>query len=287
MTIHTAYRRLLAALYDVYDNREAANICDLVIEHVTGQRKIDRIMYKDLPVSQKQEDELEAVEAKLISGVPVQYVLGEAWFADMKLYVNDQVLIPRPETEELVSWICTDLERHPNLANITLLDIGTGSGCIAIALKKRLKLVQVTALDVSPNALEVAQRNATEYNANIDLLQLNFLEQSAREKLGTFKIIVSNPPYIREQEAASMAANVLDHEPHRALFVPDNDALIFYQAIAEFGKSHLEKEGAVYMEINEHFGEEVQALFKNNGYVNVQVKKDLQGKDRMVKAIKA
>jgi release factor glutamine methyltransferase len=284
MTIQLAYKQLLAQLYPAYDNREAANIADWVIEHVTGQRKIDRIVYKDLDVSAEQQKKLASITKPLLQHKPIQYVLNEAWFFDMKLYVNEWVLIPRPETEELIEWIVEEESRIPNPEfGIFILDIGTGSGCISIALKNKIKEAEVYALDVSDDALEVAKQNAVQQNAVIEFLKLNFLDESSWERLPSFNIIVSNPPYIRKSEEQTMAANVLQYEPHVALFVPDEDALKFYKAIAGFAQRHLKTGGSVFVEINEALGQQVLSVFKVNGFENVIIKKDLQGKDRMIK----
>lgn len=283
MTIQLAFQQLLAQLYEVYEKREAANIADMVIEHVTGQKKIDRIIYKDLPVSAHQQAEIARIAGELFHHRPIQYVLGEAWFMDMKLSVNESVLIPRPETEELVEWMVEDI-RKSDKQEILLLDIGTGSGCIPIAVRKKIPGVVASAIDVSEDALQVAQLNSMDQQLAVDFLRLDFLNEEEWTRLGKYDIIVSNPPYIQQREAAFMHEHVLKHEPHLALFVADNEALIFYRLIAKFGRQHLQREGCIYAEINEAFGEAVVNLFKENGYKNVILKKDMQGKDRMVKA---
>lgn len=283
MTIHLAYQRLLAQLYEVYDNREAANIANMVIEHVTGQRKIERIMYKDLPVNEEQQKQLEKIADELLNHRPVQYVLGEAWFMDMKLTVNEHVLIPRPETEELVQWIIDDI-RKSGKKDISIVDIGTGSGCIPIALKKKIPAITVLAIDISNDALHVAKLNSIKQKADVDFLKLNFLNEEEWKQLGKYDIIVSNPPYIRQSEKVEMRDNVLKYEPSLALFVPGEDALLFYNTIAKFSRKHLKPEGKVYVEINEALGEKVVEVFKEFGFTNVVLKEDLQGKDRMVKA---
>lgn len=283
MTIQLAYRQLLAQLYEIYSDREAANISDLVIEHVTGQRKIDRIVYKDLFVNEEQQKQLEKFTAELLLHKPVQYVLGEAWFMDMKLTVNENVLIPRPETEELVQWITEDVKKSAS-KEVTLIDIGTGSGCIPIAIKKKICDAAVSAIDISDAALQVAKLNSVQQKVHIDFLHLDFLNRNNWNRLGKYDIIVSNPPYIRQSEQDAMSENVLKYEPHIALFVPDTNALIFYEEIAKFGREHLRQMGSIYVEINEALGEEVSDVFKENGFMNIIVKKDLQGKDRMVKA---
>lgn len=283
MTIQLAYQQLLAQLYEVYDSREAANIADLVIEHVTGQRKIDRIIYKDLPVNIEQQALIEKIAGELLRHRPVQYALGEAWFMGMKLAVNESVLIPRPETEELVEWILDDIKKSGN-KDISLLDIGTGSGCIPIAVRKKIPGVAVSAIDVSDDALQLARLNSIEQKVLVDFLHLDFLNDREWNQLGKYDIIVSNPPYIKQSEEGLIRDNVLKYEPHLALFVPDDDALIFYKGIAKFAKAHLKPAGSVYVEINEALGEDVVDLFKESRFDNVVLKKDMQGKDRMVKA---
>ena len=283
MTIQVAYKQLLALLFEIYDSREAANIADWVIEHVTGQRKIDRIIYKDLPVNEAQQKQLRKITSELLLHRPVQYVLGEAWFINMKLIVDENVLIPRPETEELVEWIAEDIKKSGNI-EVSLIDIGTGSGCIPIALKKKIPQVTVSAVDVSDAALIAAKRNAVQQKVSVDFLHLDFLNVDEWKRLGQYDIIASNPPYIKESEAAEMKDNVLKHEPHIALFVPNEDALIFYKAIAGFSQAHLKKPGSVYVEINEALGRQVVDVFTKEGFSNIILKKDLQGKDRMVRA---
>jgi release factor glutamine methyltransferase len=285
MTIQLAYKRLLAQLYELYDAREAANIADMVIEHVTGQRKIDRIMYKDLRLNEEQESRLDAIADELLAHRPVQYVLGEAWFMNMKFTVNESVLIPRPETEELVDWIITYVNSKKVEGRISIIDIGTGSGIIPIALKRKLTNAKVYAIDVSQDALNVAKQNAEHLQVSVECIKLDFLDRSQWHRLPTFDVIVSNPPYIRKSERAKMSIHVLQYEPNIALFVPDEDALIFYEAIGEFGKTHLKPEGSVFVEINEAMGAEVVQLFSEKGYKNVVIKKDMQGKDRLVKAV--
>jgi release factor glutamine methyltransferase len=282
MTIHLAYQQLLARLYEIYNTREAANIADIVIEHVTGQRKIDRIIYKDLPVDESQQEQLENYTNQLLQHKPVQYVIGECWFMNLKLIVNESVLIPRPETEELVEWLLKDI-KHLSKA-LSLIDIGTGSGCIPIAVKKRFPGLSVSAIDVSKDALQVAALNAVAQKVSVNITELDFLNESEWNRLDKYDVIVSNPPYIKQNEEAEMRNNVLKFEPHLALFVPDENPLIFYEAIAKFSQKHLEAGGSVYVEINETLGEQVVALFRNYEFTDIILKKDMQGKDRMVKA---
>ena len=282
MNISLAYRQLTAQLFEIYDSREAANIADLVIEHVTGQRKIERIVYKDLPVNEDQQKQLEKIAGELLLHRPVQYVLGEAWFMSMKLSVNESVLIPRPETEELVGWIVKDIKQSGN--ELSILDIGTGSGCIAIALKKKIPAATVSAIDISGDALQIALSNSIQQNAAVDFFSADFLNEEEWKRLSKYDIIVSNPPYIKQSERAAMKDNVVEHEPHLALFVPDKDPLLFYRKIAKFTQKHLNHGGSVYVEINEDSGKQVTELFEKQGFDDVIRRKDMQGKDRMIKA---
>lgn len=284
MTIHLAYQQLLIQLYEIYNTREAANIADMVIEYVTGQRKIDRIVYKDLPVTEDQQKQLKKIGNELSDNRPIQYVLGEAWFMEMKLLVNESVLIPRPETEELVEWILTDIKQS-GIKNFSLIDIGTGSGCIPISLKKNIPEATIAAIDVSADALQVAKINSLQQKAAIDFLNLDFLNENEWNQLGKYDVIVSNPPYVKRSEEAAMANNVIKYEPHLALFVTDEDALIFYKKIAKFSQKHLKPGGSVYVEINEALGEQVAQLFKKKEFNDIILKKDMHGKDRMVKAV--
>jgi release factor glutamine methyltransferase len=284
MTLQLAYKQLLAQLYNIYETREAANIADWVIEHVTGQKKIDRILYKDLPVSIEQQQRLETITSQLLQNKPVQYVLNEAWFCNLKLYVNEHVLIPRPETEELVDWMVKEIIEKKDKRQNSILDIGTGSGCIAIALKKKLNNIDVHAVDTSSEALKVATKNATEQEVCITLLEMDFLDKVQWNTLPKFNVIVSNPPYVKESEMQTISRNVLKFEPHIALFVPDEDPLKFYKGIAAFAQSELYEDGSIFVEINEALAPQVTTLITESGFDNVTLRKDLQGKDRMIKA---
>jgi release factor glutamine methyltransferase len=299
MTIQKIYQQLLFQLYEMYDKREAANIADMVIEYITGYKKTDRIINKQFLLTEKQIQLLNDYTIQLLQHKPAQYVLNEAWFAGIKFYVDANVLIPRPETEELVELIVkevsgfqssisglqiTDLSFTTHYSPLTILDIGTGSGCIAVALKKKLSPVEIHALDISKGALNIAKRNAAAQQTQINFHLLNILDKNEWSKLPAFDIIVSNPPYVKQSEANAMHKNVLQHEPHIALFVPDEDVLLFYRTIAAFGLRHLNTHGKLFFEINETLGKEVHDLLVHDGYKNIEVKKDLHGKDRIVKA---
>lgn len=281
MTVQSAQLHALTQLKLLYDEREAANITDLVMEHLTGQKKIARLLDKHHEMPGDQVLRLEAILKELSTHRPVQYVLGEAWFAGMRFRVNEHTLIPRPETEELVDWIVETIQK-PKVKSQNILDIGTGSGCIAIAIKKKLPGLTVTAIDISEEALAVANQNAGTLQATVTFLSFNFLDEAVWDQLPTFDIIVSNPPYIKQSEHQTMARNVLDFEPAIALFVPDEDALLFYSKIAAFAKTNLTQGGSIFLEINEALGSEVAELYNNKDY-DVELKKDLQGKDRMAK----
>lgn len=284
MTIQAAFTQLITSLTPVHDQREAANIAHIVMEHVTGLSKMDRIVYKDRELTAEQTTRLQQSLAALLERQPVQYVTGSSWFYGMELQVNAHVLIPRPETEELVEWIVQDV-RNSKLPQRRILDIGTGSGAIPLAIKKELPTAIVWALDVSAGALETARGNAQQQKLDVHFEQMDILDTSVTQSLPMFDIIVSNPPYISQRESIDMQEQVVAYEPSIALFVPDDDALLFYRQIGLLAKEKLNPGGALYFEINEAFGEETAALLRGQGYMNVEVRKDLFGKDRMVKAL--
>jgi release factor glutamine methyltransferase len=279
MTIQEAYKKTAYRLYELYTDREADNITNWVLEHITLQTKLDRILYPTIPLNTEQQQQLEHITAALEKNIPVQYVLQAAWFMGMQFFVNPHVLIPRPETEELVDWIVSEQQQNA----VSIVDIGTGSGCIAISLQKKIINSEVAAIDVSNNALQVAVQNANHLNATINFLEVDFLNETLTALLPKYHIIVSNPPYIALQEKNDMHKRVTNNEPHIALFVNDENPLVFYTAIANFGLTHLEESGYIYVEINEALGAETQAVFTNLGYHTI-VKKDMQQKDRMLKA---
>jgi len=288
MTIDEARKEITESIGNIYEPGEANNIAELLIESITKLSRSERIIRRgdSLPISQK--DLLYSSIRRLQEHEPIQYVINEAWFAGMRFYVDRNVLIPRPETEELVEWIVkevkgkNDAQAHPS-GKVKILDVGTGSGCIAISLKK-LSVTEVWACDISDEALNVARINADALNATIDFIPLNFLDADQRKQLPAIDIIVSNPPYIPRNEKTEMKRNVVGYEPSTALFVPDDDPLTFYKAIADFGREKLNKGGNIYAEIHENLGESVNNLFLSKGYQTVYLKKDLQGKDRMIKA---
>ena len=286
MSIYEFSLKYPKLLLDLYDQREVGNIIDIVLDNVTNMTKPERLVRQFHSFKPEETLRLEEIMPQLLEGRPVQYVLGEAWFGGLKLFVDNNVLIPRPETDELVDWIVKDssaaIEATPTFR---ILDIGTGSGCIPLALKKKLFRVEMTGIDISEKALEVAKKNSDTYRANIGFQQFDFLKENKWNTLGTYNVIVSNPPYIKESEKATMHKNVLEYEPAIALFVPENDPLLFYKKIALFATTHLEPNGKVYVEINEAHGKETVNLFKTLDFTT-ELRKDFQGKERMLKAWK-
>lgn len=286
MTLHEAQQRLLFQLYHIYNNSEAQQIADMVMEHIMGWNRIDRVMNKKLKMLPGSLEKLDRMTDQLLMHKPVQYVLNESWFAGMRLYVDENVLIPRPETEELADWIVKDFtSRHIN--NPIVLDIGTGSGCLALAIKKGLPLAEVHACDISEAALAVAKRNAESNELDIIFHQADILSGSDWEKLPQVDCIVSNPPYIPLRDKDAMQKNVLDFEPHLALFVDNEDPLLFYKAILSFSRLHLPKDGIVYFEIHEQLAADLRQLAVELLPGEQQLRKDLQGKDRMFRIVKA
>lgn len=281
MTIRDAKQTIIEAIEPIYDNREAINIATMLIEELTGLSKMNQFLQKQSILSEELVSKLNLQIDRLSKGEPVQYIIGKAWFMELAFIVNAATLIPRPETEELVDALLKYLKLNDN-KKVHILEIGSGSGCIPIAIGKYYPNATITSVDISENALMIARKNAKEIGVEINWKQLNFLDQTQWENLETFDIIISNPPYIRKTEAASMHTNVLNFEPHTALFVDDNDPLIFYKAIHDFCKHHLNSNGAVFLEINEGLGKETAELFKNG--FTVEIRKDMQNKERMVLA---
>jgi release factor glutamine methyltransferase len=286
MTFEAAEQSLATALDGLYENREAATIAGMVMELITGKSKMDRWLQKNELLSIEDLKRLEKYSKELLTSKPVQYVLGEAWFAGLCLTVNEHTLIPRPETEELVnlcaSWAASNKIQD---APFQILEVGTGSGCIAIALQQKMPAAIITAIDISAEAIEVATINAAKYNAPIQFKTLDFLDEANWPEMGNYDIIISNPPYIADIEKESMAGHVLDFEPHTALFVTNNNPLIFYSALANFGNKYLNKNGALFVEINQALGLQTQDVFEQKNYTTL-LKKDLFENDRMIVATK-
>lgn len=289
MTLNEARTILNKELSNNYDKGELKNIIDLVLERITGLPKADQVKSKVPYLTCTQLEDIDSITDRLKKNEPVQYVLGEAWFAGMKFKVNSNVLIPRPETEELVDWIVKQSvvgswQSAVGSGQFAIIDIGTGSGCIPITLKKKLPETNVTAIDVCSEALYTATENAAELNAEVNFILLDFLDVEKWNELGKYDVIVSNPPYVKQSEKTSMHERVTSFEPVKALFVPDDDALLFYKKLSGFALQHLNNGGSLFVEINEALSSEVISLFQSAGFKDVQLKKDMQGKDRMVKA---
>lgn len=265
-------------LLPIYELREAENIAWLVMEELFGFRRMDAIMQKTLVAEEADIHKLHEVVALLVKGCPVQYALGSAWFYGRKFKVNSSVLIPRPETEGLVELVLKDAIGKQGLR---MLDIGTGSGCIAISLALELAPCTVFACDISPEALDTAKKNAVNLGAGVEFFPSDILKES--NYLQELDVIVSNPPYVLETERAEMHRNVLDFEPSQALFVPDEDPLRFYRAIAAYGQRALRKNGLIYFEINEAKGLDMLMLLKDMEYADCSILPDVHGKDRFVK----
>lgn len=261
----------------VYDAGEAAAMARLLCAHYKKEKTGTAM------VNASDKQALENAVAQLLQHKPLQYILGEAWFYKWPFRVNEAVLIPRPETEELVEWIVQEeVPRWPGTPRV--LDVGTGSGCIAIALQLEWNAAAVTAVDVSDAALEVAAENAKTLGATVQLLPCNFANTRAWHELGYFEVMVSNPPYIAQSEAHGLDAQVVQYEPHTALFVPDDDPLLFYRLLAGFGKEHLVPGGSIYVELNQRLAEATRAVFEDAGYASVELKKDMSGNFRMLRA---
>jgi release factor glutamine methyltransferase len=271
---------MIRELSVIYPEKECYHMVNMLFSSVAGIERNDISLYPDRLVEEETRDELLDKLHELMDHKPIQYVTGRAFFYDFELEVNSSVLIPRPETEELVKWAADDFKDHPA---IKVLDIGTGSGCIILALGRLLIQPELTGIDSSGDSLQTASRNALKNGVLVDFRKIDILNEGEWQGLGNYDIIISNPPYIRESEKKQMRPNVLEYEPAAALFVPDNDPLLFYRAIAGFSKGKLSVNGKLYLEINENFGEETVSLLKGEGFTDVSLKKDMQGKNRMVR----
>lgn len=285
-TISQIRSQFVESLIPLYGEPEAGQMVKMLFGHFCGISGSSLALQKNEFLSQEQTQKLQEALAQLLDQMPVQYIIGRSWFYNLSFEVNPSVLIPRPETEELVDLIVNEANQLPSSAANRLLDIGTGSGCIAVALKNSLPAWQVSACDKSADALQVARRNAETAGTGVNFFEADILKWKEWPDSGSYSIIVSNPPYVCEREKLQMQANVLEHEPALALFVPDDDPLKFYRAIAEFGISRLVNHGKLYFEINADFGPEMENLLEALGYSAIQTRKDFRGKDRMVMASK-
>lgn len=280
MTVEEASKEIMATLRDIYEPGEVTAIRDWVLESLTGKTKSEQSSFRDKSINPEQSERLKKILQRLLQHEPLQYVLNESWFCGLKFYVDKNVLIPRPETEELVEWIISNCKFPVDTLHI--FDIGTGSGCIPISLKRRLRKADVWACDISEDALKVARKNAEMIGTPVTFMKMNFLDEGEWEQLPGFDIIISNPPYIPVSERQTMAPNVLQFEPAIALFVPDENPMLFYDAIARFARKKLNANGSVYVEMHHATFEGVARLFEEKNF-RVEIKRDMEGKSRMLK----
>ncbi|MEN9336513.1 MAG: hypothetical protein RLZZ500_1500 [Bacteroidota bacterium] len=280
MLLRQLKSQFCSVLEPLYDAAEAQRFFELLLEAYESKKRIDLVLNPDSETQQP--DRWQAALESLQKYTPIQYIIGSTYFYDLPFEVTPATLIPRPETEELVAWILKEIAPTP----CTILDIGTGSGCIPISVAKNAPNAQVTSMDVSPEALAVAARNAQKNEITIRFDLQSVLETEALEahfENQYFDVIVSNPPYVRHLEKQDIQPNVLEFEPHLALFVEDEDALLFYRHIGQFAQNHLKKGGKLYFEINQYLGKETVALMHELGFQNCELRKDLFGNDRMLR----
>ncbi len=265
-------------LEGMFSKGEIESFIFLIFEKLKGYNRTQFLLAKDDFLNPDDQDKIAKIVARLKNHEPIQYILGMTEFYGLPFHSVPEVLIPRPETEELVQWI---IQGNQHSAP-TILDMGTGTGCIAISLQKNIPQSTVLACDISPACLETTWRNAKLNIVDISVFEFNILTQTPEVDFSNLDIIVSNPPYVCESEKLKMEKNVLDFEPELALFVSDNDPLLFYNRISDFAKTHLKAGGKLYFEINEAFGKECSVMLQQKGYSEVILKKDIHGKDRMI-----
>ena len=271
-------------LTPIFDEGEAESFFYLILENKQQLKRIDLALQHDLTFSEDEIKIWNAILEQLKNEIPVQYLLGKTSFYGLDFEVNTNVLIPRPETEELVDWIIKSNQVDQNSKGLKILDIGTGSGCIAISLANYIPNAKVFAIDVSESALDTAKKNAESNKVEVTFTNKNILETVDLEQ--QYDIIVSNPPYVRNLEKEEIKKNVLNNEPHLALFVEDNDALIFYRKIAELAQKNLSEKGQFFFEINQYLGQEMINLLEEMNFKNVELRKDIYGNDRMIRSEK-
>ena len=277
MRIREYRSHFVDTLAPIYDLEEAESFFYLILEDKKKLKRIDLALNTEATFSEEEVLQCNEILEKLKKYIPIQYILGKTHFYGLEFEVNENVLIPRPETEELVDWI---ISNNSKSANLNVLDIGTGSGCIAISLAKNLQDAHVSAVDVSEKALATAEKNAQKNQVKVHFIRKDILKTEDMEQ--QFDIIVSNPPYVRNLEKEEIKQNVLDHEPHLALFVDDQNALIFYQKITELAQKNLSENGQLYFEINQYLGKEMMDLLEQKGFQQMELRKDIYGNNRMV-----
>ena len=274
------FNHIVAKLSSLYGELEAQAIVCLLFEDLLGIRKTDIFTKNSDVLSKSDLIKLKYAEADLLQQIPIQHIVGFAYFMDLKIKVNKDVLIPRPETEELIQLVLNDFKD----ASIRILDIGTGSGCIAISIKNKLPKANVQAIDVSEKALNLAKENAKVNGVDVEFTQIDILNEREWQKFSNqkFDVIISNPPYVTQSDKLQMQKNVLEYEPELALFVPEENPLLFYKSIAEFSKRYLVPKGKIYLEINEGLANETKSLYIDSGFFNVDFLQDMMGKKRMM-----
>jgi release factor glutamine methyltransferase len=285
MLIKEYKQQFTSELISFFDEKEIESFFYIVLEAFHQMKRIDLALNPSFEIDAMQLLQWETVLSQLKQQKPIQYILGETAFFGLTFFVNENTLIPRPETEELVDWIIEEHSKIQRFENLKILDIGTGTGCIAISLAKNIPNSTVYAIDVSEKALATAQKNAEYNEVKINFIHENILETTDLNQM--FDIIVSNPPYVRMLEKNEINKNVLDYEPHLALFVDDHDALIFYKKIAELSSKRLRKGGKLYFEINQYLGNEMIKLLESYDFKNIELRKDVYGNDRMIRCVKA
>jgi release factor glutamine methyltransferase len=281
MTLSQIKTNFTDRLLPVYSKNETEAIFSFICRQLLNYSKIDIHAKKEIQVPEKIEIKIRGILTRLIDHEPIQYILGSVEFYNLNLNIDNRALIPRPETELLVDIIVKDFSENKNLK---IIDLCTGSGCIAIALGAYMSDPKIIATDISIDALSLAQSNAHKVKIDVEFIPDSILKP--KHKYGSFNLIVSNPPYVRESEMRLMEKNVIKYEPHQALFVKDSDPLVFYRAIAEFGQKYLYPDGSIYCEINESLGKETAEIFMNHGFRKTFVLKDLNNKNRFIKASK-
>jgi release factor glutamine methyltransferase len=312
-TVKDVFTEFRQGLNKMYDTNEPEAITLMAVSEISDLSKAKIKAFPELELPKHQIEKLANILTQLKTGKPIQYILGRTEFYGLPFNVNSSVLIPRPETEELVEWVLSSVGSRQLTAGSgqsavsseqlvvgSILDIGTGSGCIAISLKKNLPNVKVSAIDISPDALKTAKANAILNEVDIEFIEADILylnsetakallsptenKQLRKIEIPKFEIIISNPPYVTQHDKTQMHTNVTDFEPYTALFVPENDPLIFYKAIADFASLNLCVNGLLFLEINENYGKQIVDLLEHKRFINIELKKDMSGRDRMIKA---
>ena len=290
MKIKNLKTHFFSELQTIQEDSEIESFFFILTEYLHDLKRIDISLNPDFEVSETDLQKWNVIISELKTEKPIQYITGEAWFYGLRFEVNENTLIPRPETEELVEWIVDGQKTKDKRQKVSILDIGTGSGCIPITIKKEIPNALVSAIDVSEKALEMARKNAIDNEVEVNFILQNILEIDDLKSLPTsnfqlptqFDIIVSNPPYVRNLEKQEIKKNVLAYEPHLALFVEDYDALLFYRKIAQLALTSLTPNGKLFFEINQYLGKETVALLENLGFKNIELRKDFVGNDRMI-----